>query len=50
MVPRAVAERAPYLDVTSAMDESPPTRAVRLRVMAEPEEPAPSDPFDEVEI
>ena len=50
MVPRAVAERAPYLDVTSAMDEQPATRAVRLRVMATPEDAAPSDPFEEVEI
>ena len=58
MVPRAVAARAPYVDVTAAMDERPANRTIRLKVLpASPEGPAPPeapaaepDPFADVEI
>jgi Fe-S-cluster-containing dehydrogenase component len=53
MVPRAVAGRAPYVDVAAAMDERPRNRAVSLKVVAG----APADgtrlegdPFAEVEV
>jgi len=35
MVPRAVATRRPLLDVTEAMDDQPPRRAVMLRLVPE---------------
>ena len=58
MAPREVAARAPYVDVTSAMDERPRSRTVPLRVVAATDGPpdprdanAPgADPFSEVEI
>ena len=51
MVPRQLAARHPYIDVTAAMDEHPPTRAIPLRVLAGREAPAAdADPFAEVEI
>jgi Fe-S-cluster-containing dehydrogenase component len=37
MAPRSVAQTQPWTDVTAAMDEAPPARAVMLRVVpAEP--------------
>ena len=53
MVPRALASRAPYLDVAAAMDERPRSRAVSLKVVdAQPARSAPleADPFAEVEV
>jgi Fe-S-cluster-containing dehydrogenase component len=44
MVPRAVAARQPLVDVTSALDEHPPRRAVMLRVV--PADPAGQDAPD----
>ena len=44
MVPRQIATRAPLLDVVSAMDEQPRSRAVTLKVVAD------SDPFAGVEV
>ena len=44
MVPRQLATRAPILDVVSAMDEQPRSRAVTLKVVAD------SDPFAGVEV
>ena len=46
MVPRAVAARAPIVDVTEAMDDRPRDRAVSLRVMPVPAD----DPFAGVEV
>jgi Fe-S-cluster-containing dehydrogenase component len=43
MTPREIAARAPYVDVTSAMDERPRNRPVTLKVI-------PADPYAEVEI
>jgi Fe-S-cluster-containing dehydrogenase component len=42
MIPRALADRAPYVDVTAAMAEEPRARAIALKVIA--------DPFAEVEV
>ena len=54
MVPRAVAVRQPWVDVTAAMDERPPERALMLRLVpaAPPSSPAldPADPFAEVVV
>lgn len=53
MVPRAVGARQPWLDVTAAMEERPPERAVMLRVLPQPEPVAAgdaSDPFAEVTV
>src|SRR5262245_7918261 len=44
MVPRAIAARAPTLDVVAAMQEQPRNRAVTLKVLNEP------DPFAGVEV
>jgi Fe-S-cluster-containing dehydrogenase component len=44
MVPRQIAARAPILDVVSAMDEQPRSRAVTLKVVGD------SDPFAGVEV
>lgn len=44
MVPRALANRAPYVDVVAAMDEQPRSRAVSLKVLSG------SDPFAGVEV
>jgi hypothetical protein len=43
-VPRQIATRAPILDVVSAMDEQPRSRAVTLKVVGD------SDPFAGVEV
>ncbi len=54
MVPRAVAVRQPWVDVTAAMDERPPQRALTLRLV--PATPAsspamdPADPFADVAV
>ncbi|WP_394823189.1 4Fe-4S dicluster domain-containing protein [Pendulispora albinea] len=52
MVPRHKAPPAPHLDVTSAMDERPQNRTVRLKVVRSEAavEPRIDDPFGEVEI
>jgi Fe-S-cluster-containing dehydrogenase component len=53
MVPRALAARAPYVDVAAAMDEQARSRAVSLKVIAGPADamtPIDSDPFAEVEV
>jgi Fe-S-cluster-containing dehydrogenase component len=55
MVPRAVATRAPHVDVTAAMDEHTRSRAVSLkvvdaRVASVRRAPVESDPFAEVEV
>jgi Fe-S-cluster-containing dehydrogenase component len=58
MTPRKLAAQAPYVDVTSAMDERPRSRSVNLKVIAAaggyPDAPAAMppevDPFSEVEI
>ena len=56
MTPRGVATQAPYVDVTSAMDERPRTRSVNLKVIAPAGEAAATgvqsdvDPFSGVEI
>jgi len=42
MVPRALASRAPHIDVVAAMDERPRSRAVSLTVI--------SDPFADIEV
>jgi hypothetical protein len=42
MVPRALATRAPYIDVVAAKDERPRNRAVSLKVV--------SDPFAGIEV
>ena len=43
MVPRALAARAPHVDVVAAMDEQPRNRAVSLKVLE-------SDPFAAIEV
>src|SRR5436190_21192337 len=48
MVPRALATRAPRVDVLAAMEEQPRNRAVSLKVVNGP--PTESDPFAEVEV
>ena len=55
MVPRAVASRAPHVDVAAAMEEQPRNRAVSLKVLTEraaAREPAAvdDDPFAEIEV
>ncbi len=52
MVPRALAARAPYVDVVAAMDEQPRSRAVSLKVVesAGPRRRLEIDPFAEVEV
>jgi Fe-S-cluster-containing dehydrogenase component len=54
MVPRALAVRAPHVDVAAAIDDRPVNRAVSLKVIsADPPSapgPAESDPFAEVEV
>jgi Fe-S-cluster-containing dehydrogenase component len=54
MVPRALAARAPHVDVVAAMDEQPNSRAVSLKVVtAEAGSSAAAlehDPFAEVEV
>ena len=53
MVPSALVQREPHLDVVAAMDEQPRSRAVSLKVV---DDPAPSaegveiDPFADVEV
>ncbi len=51
MTPRAIAQIAPHLDVTAAMDERPRSRAISLKVV--PATAAPvvdADPYANVEI
>ena len=43
MVPRALANATPHVDVTAAMEERPRSRAVTLKVISD-------DPFAEVEV
>jgi hypothetical protein len=55
MVPRTLKNRAPLVDVVSAMDEQPRSRAVSLNMLPAPPASAtlPSvqdDPFAEVEV
>lgn len=54
MVPRRLAAKPACVDVTAAMEERPPSRAIPLRVIpargAAPPAPADVDPFAEVEI
>jgi len=59
MVPKAapgsLAPKQPYIDVTSAMEEKPHQRSVRLNVIGDNVTPAPraasdADPFAEVEV
>jgi Fe-S-cluster-containing dehydrogenase component len=45
MAPRALTLARPWVDVTAAMEDAPPARAVRLKTMA-----ADVDPFAEVEV
>ena len=49
MAPRSVAARQPWLDVTAAMDETPPARAVMLRVVPASSAP-PADPYADIPI
>jgi Fe-S-cluster-containing dehydrogenase component len=44
MVPRTLASRAPFVDVASAMNEQPRSRAVSLKVLAD------DDPFAGIEV
>ena len=59
MTPRGIAQIAPHVDVTSAMDERPRSRSVSLKVIASPTAPgmhagtvvpAGDDPYANVEI
>ena len=57
MIPKSLAARTPYLDVTAAMAEAPRGRAVTLKVLspagdaiAPPETSTAADPFAEVEV
>jgi len=57
MVPREIARRAPWIDVTAAMAEEPQSRAVSLKLLPHPGDPggaavAPDawDPFSDVEV
>jgi Fe-S-cluster-containing dehydrogenase component len=59
MVPRRVAQPRPYVDVTSAMAETPRSRSVTLKVVTPPTSPTPNrswgdpsslDPFANVEV
>jgi hypothetical protein len=47
MVPRMLATRAPLVDVVSAMDEAPRSRAVSLKVVPGA---ADDDPFAGIEV
>jgi hypothetical protein len=54
-VPRALAARAPHVDVVAAMDEQPRNRAVSLKMVsgpagAQPSTAVESDPFDEIGV
>jgi hypothetical protein len=44
MVPRALAQRTPHVDVVAAMEEQPRSRAVSLKMVSE------SDPFAGIEV
>jgi Fe-S-cluster-containing dehydrogenase component len=46
MVPRESSSRAPWVDVTAAMDERPRTRMVPLKAVA----PVDTDPFADVDV
>jgi hypothetical protein len=55
MVPRTLATRAPLVDVVSAMEEQPRSRAVSLKMVAATPagaavQPVDDDPFAEVEV
>jgi Fe-S-cluster-containing dehydrogenase component len=53
MVPRALASRAPHVDVTAAMEEQARSRAVSLKVVdaaSTSTQVIDSDPFAEVEV
>jgi hypothetical protein len=52
MTPKEIASRAPWLDVTAAMDEQARARAVSLKLVpSAPSEAADAfDPFAEVEV
>jgi Fe-S-cluster-containing dehydrogenase component len=52
MVPRALAAREPIVDVTAAMGEQPPARAVVLRTVPPADVPAvpQGDPFADVAV
>jgi Fe-S-cluster-containing dehydrogenase component len=55
MVPRAVAQHHPWVDVTAAMDDQPPPRAIMLRLVPPGDAAVPpgadaSDPFADVTI
>jgi Fe-S-cluster-containing dehydrogenase component len=56
MTPREIAARAPYVDVTAAMDERARSRSVAFKVVPAADQPADvrdgggADPFGEVEI
>ena len=54
MTPKSLAARQPVLDVTAAMHDAPPPRAVRLKVIADRDAvenaAAESDPFAGVEV
>ena len=54
MVPRSVASRQPWVDVTAAIDEQPRERAVMLKVVPagstpqRPQDEGSADPFAEI--
>ena len=54
MVPRALATRAPHLDVVAAMADEPRSRAVSLKVASAALNSTPTsvenDPYAEVEV
>jgi Fe-S-cluster-containing dehydrogenase component len=53
MVPRALANRAPYVDVVAAMSEQPQSRAISFKVVADAPEHATSvalDPYAGIEV
>jgi len=53
MVPRALANRAPYVDVVSAMSEQPQSRAISFKVVTDAPEKATSgelDPYAGIEV
>jgi Fe-S-cluster-containing dehydrogenase component len=50
MVPRSVAVREPWVDVTAAMDDQPSARAVTLRVLPHAPAPEAADPFADVAV
>jgi hypothetical protein len=51
-VPRALAARAPHVDVAAAMEEKPGSRAVTLKMLNAPDAPSTlgHDPFAGVEV